>query len=57
MLKEWLEQLPADVVGSRPRLCLACTQILWSIASYPMLEAWLDISRSEADGFADTSDA
>src|SRR5437660_8026438 len=38
-LRGWLEQLPADVVGCRPRLCLACTEILWTIASHPMLEA------------------
>jgi LuxR family maltose regulon positive regulatory protein len=46
MLKEWLKQLPADVVGGRPRLCLACTQILWTIASHPMLEAWLNIAEA-----------
>jgi LuxR family maltose regulon positive regulatory protein len=44
MLKEWLEQLPADVVGGRPRLCLTCTQILTTIGSHPMLEAWLNIA-------------
>jgi LuxR family maltose regulon positive regulatory protein len=46
MLQEWLEQLPADVIGCRPRLCLACTQILWSITSHPILEAWLDIAEA-----------
>ncbi|HEY4032559.1 MAG TPA: AAA family ATPase, partial [Ktedonobacteraceae bacterium] len=46
MLKEWLEQLPADVVGCRPRLCLACAQILWLVASHPMLEAWLKIAEA-----------
>jgi LuxR family maltose regulon positive regulatory protein len=46
MLKEWLEQLPADVVGGRPRLCLACTQILWTITSHPILEAWLNIAEA-----------
>ena len=28
MLQQWLEQLPAEVVHSRPRLCLACAQTL-----------------------------
>jgi LuxR family maltose regulon positive regulatory protein len=42
LLKAWLEQLPADVVGGRPRLCLVCTQILWAMTSHPILEAWLD---------------
>jgi LuxR family maltose regulon positive regulatory protein len=46
MLKGWLEQLPADVVGCRPRLCLACVQILWSITSHPILEAWLNIAEA-----------
>jgi LuxR family maltose regulon positive regulatory protein len=46
MLKGWLEQLPADVVGCRPRFCLACVQILWSITSHPMLEAWLNIAEA-----------
>lgn len=35
ILRQWLEQLPADVVGSRPRLCLTCAQLLWAVASPP----------------------
>src|SRR5260370_6271845 len=46
MLKQWLEQLPVDVVGCRPRFCLACVEILWSIGSHPMLEAWLNIAEA-----------
>jgi LuxR family maltose regulon positive regulatory protein len=46
MLKQWLEQLPVDVVGGRPRFCLACVEILWSIGSHPMLEAWLTIAEA-----------
>ncbi len=40
-LRRWLEQLPSEVVHARPRLCLACAQLLWAIAPYPKLEAWL----------------
>ncbi len=42
MLRNFLEQLPADVVRSRPRLCLACAQIMYTVAPPPMLETWLD---------------
>jgi len=46
MLEQWLERLPADVVGSRPRLCLACTAILWEVAPHSLLEGWLDIAEA-----------
>jgi LuxR family maltose regulon positive regulatory protein len=46
VLRKWLEQLPADLVRSRPRLCLACAQILWTVAPQMMLEAWLDIAET-----------
>ena len=32
ILQQWLEQLPVEIVGSRPRLCLACAQLLWAVA-------------------------
>mgnify|MGYP001258247725 CR=1 FL=1 len=40
LLRQWLEQLPVDIVGSRPSLCLACSQILWAIAPPTTLDAW-----------------
>jgi len=46
LLQQWLERLPTEVVGSRPRLCLACTQVLWEVAPHALLEGWLD--RAEA---------
>jgi LuxR family maltose regulon positive regulatory protein len=46
MLQHWLEQLPADVVGSRPRLCLACTLLLYTIAPASLLNGWLDAAEA-----------
>ncbi len=46
MLQYWLEQLPADVVGSRPRLCLACALLLYTIAPLSMLNGWLDAAEA-----------
>ncbi len=62
ILRHWLEQLPRDVVCSRPRLCLASAQHLWMVTSPTILESWLDsaeamltASRREAIGI-DTPD-
>jgi LuxR family maltose regulon positive regulatory protein len=41
LLRQWLEQLPLEVMGSRPRLCITCVRLLWQVASPTMLEAWL----------------
>ncbi len=46
MLQHWLGQLPADVMHSRPRLCLICAQMLWVVAPYPMLEGWLEAAET-----------
>ncbi|HEY4036625.1 MAG TPA: LuxR C-terminal-related transcriptional regulator, partial [Ktedonobacteraceae bacterium] len=46
MLRQWLELLPAEVVGSRPHLCLACAQILWAVTSHTRLQAWLDAAEA-----------
>src|SRR5437899_11468962 len=35
LLQHWLEQLPVEVMGSRPRLCLACAHMLWTTAPLP----------------------
>lgn len=42
LLRQWLEQLPADIMACRPRLCLTCTQMLWNVAPQPLLYTWLD---------------
>src|SRR5437879_883056 len=46
MLQGWIEQLPAQVIHSRPRLCLACTQLLWTVAHHSKLDAWLDAAEA-----------
>jgi LuxR family maltose regulon positive regulatory protein len=46
LLRQWLEQLPAEVMGSRPRLCLVCVQLLWTVAPYSILQAWLDAAEA-----------
>jgi len=46
MLQGWIEQLPTEVIHSRPRLCLACTQLLWTVAHHTKLDAWLDAAEA-----------
>ncbi len=41
MLRRWLEQLPAEVMRSRPRLCLAYAKTLFMVAPYTTMERWL----------------
>ncbi len=40
-LRRWLEKLPAEVVRSRPRLCLAYAKTLFMVSSYTTIERWL----------------
>ena len=40
-LRHWLEALPVKVRGSRCRLCLAYAKTLFMVASYPVIEGWL----------------
>ena len=42
ILRSRLEQLPLDVVRSRPRLCLAYAKTVFMGASYTTIERWLD---------------
>ena len=46
VLHQCLKQLPPEIVGSRPLLCLACTKLLWTVASYPMQQAWLSTAET-----------
>jgi LuxR family transcriptional regulator, maltose regulon positive regulatory protein len=46
MLRQWLAQLPIDLIRARPRLCLTCAQILWASAPQATLVAWLDAAES-----------
>ncbi|HEX3639968.1 MAG TPA: LuxR C-terminal-related transcriptional regulator, partial [Ktedonobacteraceae bacterium] len=46
ILHQWLKQLPPEIVGSRPLLCLACTEMLWTVASYSTQQAWLNVAEA-----------
>jgi LuxR family maltose regulon positive regulatory protein len=41
IVRRLLEQLPVEVVRSRPRLCLAYAKILFLVAPYTTMERWL----------------
>ena len=41
IVRRLLEQLPVEVVRSRPRLCLAYAKILYLVAPYNPMERWL----------------
>ena len=41
MLRNFLEQLPSEVIHARPRLCLACAQMMYTVAPPALLETWL----------------
>jgi len=41
MLRRWLEKLPAEVLRSRPPLCLAYAKTLFMVAPYTTIERWL----------------
>jgi LuxR family maltose regulon positive regulatory protein len=46
VLHQCLKQLPPEIVGARPLLCLACTKMLWTVASYLMQQAWLSTAET-----------
>jgi len=46
LLQQWLEQLPAETMGSRPRLCLACAHLLYTIAPLALLDTWFDVAEA-----------
>ena len=46
ILQQRLKQLPTEVVGSRPLLCLACTEMLWTVAPYSVQQAWLNAAEA-----------
>lgn len=37
LLRQWLEQLPAEILACRPRLCLTCVEMLWVVTPQPLL--------------------
>jgi len=46
LLRQWLEHLPADIVRSRPRLCLACAQMLWTTVPPTTVQAWFQMAET-----------
>jgi LuxR family maltose regulon positive regulatory protein len=47
LLQDWLKRLPAEVVGSRPRLCLACVHLLWTVAPFSLLDTWFNAAETK----------
>ncbi len=45
-LREWLEQLPADIVHSRPRLCLACVRLFLEVVPHTQVHSWLNAAET-----------
>jgi LuxR family transcriptional regulator, maltose regulon positive regulatory protein len=45
-IKEWLQQLPTDVMHARPSLCLASAMLLFQITPYSLLEGWLGVAEA-----------
>src|SRR5258708_37165012 len=43
LLQQWLEQLPAETMGSRPRLFLARAHPLYTIAPLALLDTRFDV--------------
>ncbi len=45
-LRQWIEQLPTDILACRPRFCLSCIQMLWSVTPQSLLHSWLDMAQA-----------
>src|SRR5260370_27846538 len=45
-LRQWIGQLPLDVVGSRPHLCLTCIRLLALVAPLTVFKAWLEVAEA-----------
>jgi ATP-dependent transcriptional regulator len=45
-LRQWLDELPEDVVRSNPHLCLVCAQMMYTVTPPDRLESWLDMAEA-----------
>ena len=54
-LRRWLEKLPAAVMRSRPRLCLAYAKTLFMVAPYTTMERWLQDAETALQGTSPAS--
>ena len=43
-LRQWIEQLPTEILACRPDFCLACIHLLWPITTHALLFRWLDLA-------------
>jgi len=41
MVRRWLENLPVEIIRTRPRLCLAYAKTLFMVAPYATVARWL----------------
>ncbi len=44
--QQWIKQLPAEILACRPRLCLSCFQMLWTVTPQTLLHNWLDMAEA-----------
>jgi LuxR family maltose regulon positive regulatory protein len=44
--RQWIEQLPAEILACRPHFCVACVHLLYMITPYPLLSRWLDLAEA-----------
>jgi LuxR family maltose regulon positive regulatory protein len=44
--QQWIEQLPTEILASRPHFCLACVHLLRPIAPHALLHHWLDLAET-----------
>jgi LuxR family maltose regulon positive regulatory protein len=44
--RQWMEQLPAEILASRPHFCQACVHLLWPITPHAHLFRWLDLAET-----------
>ena len=45
-LRQWIEQLPVDILTCRPRFYLSCVQLLWAVTPPSLLYHWLDLAET-----------
>jgi LuxR family maltose regulon positive regulatory protein len=43
LLRQWIEQLPLDVMKLRPHLCITCIRLFALVAPLTVLKTWLEI--------------
>ena len=45
-IRQWIEQLPAEILAGRPDFCVACVHLLWTITPHGLLSTWLDLAET-----------